>query len=549
MSDAPSPRTWRPEERLLLRSLHGTTRDTAPDPQALARAVTDWPYLLRIARAHGVLPALHTLSQTHDLPIPHEIGGYLSDHAAVCADHARVLEEEVGRVGEALGARNIPALLLRGPRTDQNQPPVAPPVPHILVRASDAWAARACLAELQYHSALPETLGAHDWCRGRELRYQSTVRFADGGHPALMLLWSPVPLNLPAPRAWESLAADAVPAFRSGTSLRAPVGTSRLLLLSLLGAFETWERLSSLVSFAACATAATNHDWARALAAANTSAMTRRLRVAAQLARDLLGVHLPAFAVAGVVDDRHTAALARELTHRLFDVSIDPRAAILRHRLLLRSLDTRRDRWRYALGILGTQTPSLYRAVRASLPTQGPSPLTRTDAPIPATTIGRMLDAGGVTARDTIYDLGCGDGRILIGAARRGARAVGIELDRTTLAAARTAVAAAGVAELVTLVHGDCRNADLSAATVVTMNLGWHLTMELGPRLRTTLPPGTRLLSLNAEIGSWVPEQRLTLTDPAGETDQLYIWRVPGEPGEPTGAERPSRRGGAGPTR
>lgn len=118
--------------------------------------------------------------------------------------------------------------------------------------------------------------------------------------------------------------------------------------------------------------------------------------------------------------------------------------------------------------------------------------------PTPPEAVEAMLDLAGVGPDDTLIDLGCGDGRILVAAARRGARAVGIDLDPQRLEESRQAVEEAGVADRVELAFGDLLRADLLSATVVTMFLTGDAARKVA---QIPMRPGTRVVAHNSDMG------------------------------------------------
>jgi SAM-dependent methyltransferase len=134
-----------------------------------------------------------------------------------------------------------------------------------------------------------------------------------------------------------------------------------------------------------------------------------------------------------------------------------------------------------------------------------------------------MLDAAGVTADDVVYDLGSGDGKIPIWAARRyGAKAVGIEFNADLAALATRNAARAGVADRVEMIHGDIFKEDVSSATVLTLFLGRDLNLRLKPILMT-MRPGTRVVSNAFDMGTWEPDRVINLPD----QNPIYFWIVP----------------------
>ncbi|MGH9579056.1 MAG: SAM-dependent methyltransferase, partial [Terriglobales bacterium] len=134
-----------------------------------------------------------------------------------------------------------------------------------------------------------------------------------------------------------------------------------------------------------------------------------------------------------------------------------------------------------------------------------------------------MLKMAAVSKKDTVYDLGCGDGRIVITAAQRyGARGVGIDIDPERVEEATANVRKAGVADRVKIIRGDLFEADISAATVVTLYLLTELNLKLRPKLLRDLNPGTRIVSHAFAMGDWKPERT---ADVSGTT--VFLWRIP----------------------
>jgi cyclopropane fatty-acyl-phospholipid synthase-like methyltransferase len=135
-----------------------------------------------------------------------------------------------------------------------------------------------------------------------------------------------------------------------------------------------------------------------------------------------------------------------------------------------------------------------------------------------------MLQVAGVTAGDVVYDLGSGDGRIVIIAAEKyGARGVGIEIDPQLIAISREVARGTTVADRVTFIEGDLFTADISAATVVTLYLSPGVNRRLESKLRQELRPGTRIVSHQFPIGRWPPDRAVRASD---GTD-LFLWIVP----------------------
>ena len=145
----------------------------------------------------------------------------------------------------------------------------------------------------------------------------------------------------------------------------------------------------------------------------------------------------------------------------------------------------------------------------------------------PTDVVDRMLRLAAVTRRDTVYDLGSGDGRIVIAAAKTfGARGVGIEIDPVLVAQATANAQAAGVADRVSFRREDAMAADVSGATVVTLYLLSASNVRLRPRLQAQLRPGSRIVAHNFGMGDWEPEKVETFVDAVGTTRTLMLWRI-----------------------
>jgi precorrin-6B methylase 2 len=143
--------------------------------------------------------------------------------------------------------------------------------------------------------------------------------------------------------------------------------------------------------------------------------------------------------------------------------------------------------------------------------------------------VEQMLAAAAVGPTDVVYDLGCGDGRIVIEAARRyGARGVGVDVDPRRVAESSANVRAAGVDHLVTIVQADAATVDLRPATIVTTWTLPTLNLTLRPKLRAELRPGARVVSHTFDMGDWTPT-RVDLV-PLDETIAVYVWTIDPSP-------------------
>jgi hypothetical protein len=138
-----------------------------------------------------------------------------------------------------------------------------------------------------------------------------------------------------------------------------------------------------------------------------------------------------------------------------------------------------------------------------------------------------MLKLAGITANDLVYDLGAGDGRLVIAAATIfGARAVGVEIDPKLVQEGREAAIRAGVADRVSFVWGDLFKTDLRPATAVMLYLLPEINLRLRPKLLEELRPGTPIVSHNFDMGEWAPDRSARVLV-SGGSHRLYLWIVP----------------------
>jgi SAM-dependent methyltransferase len=141
----------------------------------------------------------------------------------------------------------------------------------------------------------------------------------------------------------------------------------------------------------------------------------------------------------------------------------------------------------------------------------------------PPQIVDAMLELASVSSGDTVYDLGCGDGRILISAAKKyGARGVGIDINPARIGEARANALSAGVKDRVSFEVSDLFDAVISDATVVALYLLPEANIRLRPRLLRELKPGTRVVSHSFDMGDWKPEKTKVL-----DGDRIYLWTVP----------------------
>lgn len=142
--------------------------------------------------------------------------------------------------------------------------------------------------------------------------------------------------------------------------------------------------------------------------------------------------------------------------------------------------------------------------------------------PTPQDVVDKMLELAGVKKGDVVYDLGSGDGRIVITAAKKGARAVGFDVDGALVRESRENIRKAGLENLAEIKQQDILTVDLSPATVVTMYLLPDVNLKLKPNLLKQLKPGSRVVSHAFDMGDWKPDKTERVN---GRT--IYLWSIP----------------------
>lgn len=147
--------------------------------------------------------------------------------------------------------------------------------------------------------------------------------------------------------------------------------------------------------------------------------------------------------------------------------------------------------------------------------------------PTPQEVVDRMLELAQVNQGDLLYDLGSGDGRIVITAAKRyGARAVGFEIDHALVIDSQRSIKEAGVEALAEIREEDIRTLDLSAASVLTMYLYPGANLRLRAEILRQLKPGSRVVSHDFGMGDWKPDLVERMTDSSGLVRTIYLWRI-----------------------
>jgi len=191
--------------------------------------------------------------------------------------------------------------------------------------------------------------------------------------------------------------------------------------------------------------------------------------------------------------------------------------------------------FRFVIGLslfasLTTASTAISPATQAPSPKRPDAPQLAPYVPTPQEVVDRMLVLANVQKSDFVVDLGCGDGRIPVTAARKyGARGLGVDIDPVRIAEANANAKAAGVEHLVTFKLQDAMKTDVSTATLVTTYLLSASNLKLRPILTKEMKPGTRIVTHNFSMGDWAPEKSDTFKDAEGRSRTVFLYRIDGK--------------------
>lgn len=186
---------------------------------------------------------------------------------------------------------------------------------------------------------------------------------------------------------------------------------------------------------------------------------------------------------------------------------------------------------RFGLGLSLFASVLLLTAANPDAQTKRPdAPQLAPYVPTPQDVVDRMLILANVQQDDVVVDLGCGDGRIAVTAAKKyGARGLGVDIDPVRISEANANAKAAGVEHLVTFKLQDAMKTDVTSATVVTTYLLSASNLKLRPILTKEMKPGSRIITHNFSMGDWAPEKYDTFKDAEGRVRTIYLYRVDGK--------------------
>jgi hypothetical protein len=367
-------------------------------------------------------------------------------------------------------------------------------------------------------------------------------------HTEQTLRYFPVPLD------FEKLSRRLITIEIAGRKMRTFSVEDTLVMLCVHGAKHFWDRLAWIVDVAELITAQPV-DWALAMQIAAEMKSTRVLLLGLYLAHEFLGAPLPQSFLERAQQDSGVRWLADKVRAQFqgdanSSPGVVPRAVFrlrsrdgigqgMRHLLRLAMSPTERDR----------QTMRLPRALAPLYMLMRPLRLLREYGlglrrrlepdlaifePTPSGVVDQMLRFAEVAPGDVLYDLRCGDGALVVGAAKKhGVRAVGVDISPKRISEALANADHHGVKDQVQFLLQDAKKVDVSEATVVTLYLGTDANLGLVERLRKQLRPGARIISRNFQIPGWIPDRFETHVLPGGMQTYFYLWTI-NEPEEET---------------
>lgn len=527
--------------------------ELSPAQQAQLRALlgaADWDVLMVLAQRHGVLPLLHWhVQQTAPDLLPAAWAEFAGREVQKVAVSNLDLTGELVRMVSALAERGITAVPYKGPvvasqlygnlalRTFGDL--------DILVREREIAAAAAVLETLGYRATFgfdpadprrPSAPGQYAFLHRErrrlvELHTEATLRY--------------FPVRADFGEFWQRLR----PLPLGGASVSTLAPEDLLLFLCVHGAKDFWERLVWIADVAQLARKHPGLDWEAALARAERYGAGRIVRLGLALALDLLEAPLPEAVAARVRADAAAGSLAQQISGQLFAAAGGFAGLARRFWFRVRLHGRLGGGMRYAARLMFAPTEEDWEAVRlprplhflyvlvrpvrlarkygAGLLSRGAVPDLGDYEPTPEEVVTRMLELAEVKPGDVVYDLGCGDGRCVVLAAKKfGARGVGVDADARRVAAARKRVRREGVADCVRILHQDARQVNLREATVVLLTLNGLAHLELREKLRQELAAGARIVARRYPLGGWMPERFEEFADAAGQPNPLFLWRI-----------------------
>ena len=543
-------RDLRPERELILCCSRTHLDDaTSGRVREILRGSLNWSDVMATAFDHYVETFLfENLNLIGDGLVPGKWLNHLQERARKSGGMALLFTSELLRICEIFEAEAVPLIPFKGPvlgwlasgsltrrrflDLDFFVPQKDMPRAANLLKSADFTGV----------SGRPEELaGRAGYVPGQYTFYREATRTQVELHTERTMRYFPVPLD------FEKMSGRLITVELCGRKVRTFSIEDTLIMLCVHGAKHFWDRLSWLLDIAQLV-AAQPVDWPLAMRIAAKLKSTRLLLLGLYLAHELMDAPLPETVLEQARRDSNVQWLAARVLTELAggassQTGVLPRAIFrfrsrdgaadaVRHLFRLATMPTEHDR---ADVHLPKGLGRLFVLVRPwKLIRQygiGLRPGSRPDLagflPMRPEIVDHILKFAAVQPGDVLYDLGCGDGRVVIAAAEKfGIRAVGVDIDPRRIAEAKANARKHGVQDCVQFVLGDAMKIDMTEATIVTLYLGMPGNPRLSDVLQKQLRPGARIISCDFEIYGWPWDEREDHQTAQGDMTSLYLWRI-----------------------
>ncbi|HUP39584.1 MAG TPA: nucleotidyltransferase family protein [Vicinamibacterales bacterium] len=540
MSDEPPLSTLRLEDDILLRCARARWSPVADRLSQMLSRDVDWSYLSWSAEAHGILPLLSWHLEACDWTmVPDRVRDSLSLASRENERRATLASAWIGSTAALLESERVPVLMTRGASSRL--------VSEIdmLVRKRDLGVAHRVLASNGCTAAFatPGTTTAREriFCKAN----RGYVLGAERVDVPINLRYSMTPSSFPVAVDIERLFLGARRIALAGSTILVPSAPDLVLASCLRGTLHLWKRLSDLCDLSELIGQHPDLDWDALFAHAQRARCSSAVALGLMLAGSRLRVELPARVRDEIGRDARAMSMASAVSAPSFTPArrVIPFSERLRFHLALRDTLVRKIEQCLTIAVPGPQDapasaippwldPLFYmvRPLRYAGDVVARVADVRPQRPrwcgTPIEIVDRLLRLARVASSDCVYDLGCGEGRIVIYAATHfGARGVGLDVDEALVDEARQQARLQRVGDRVSFERLDAFDADLRSATLVTLTLAPQWNDRIAPKLRAELPPGARIVAVNTDIAGWEP-QGVEIVRVGDHTCRLYLWEI-----------------------
>ena len=539
----------RPELELVLCSIRANNPANDERMKALFDANVNWSEILACSIEHKLTPAVHDRVRA--------LGA-----ACLAPDQLETLAELVRNIGKSNLAHMNEMLGLNGLFEAARIPAIPFKGPALAWLAYPNFVQRTCVdldfvvpqryipeatLLLQAHGYIPQ-FSPSETQAGRDGPAPGQYAFAPSGNRSFVELHTERTLRyFSRPVDLEELNSRLIRLEIGGKSLRTFSVEDLLVMLCVHGAKHFWERLAWIVDIAQLTTVC-EVNWSLLSEIAAKRGSARLLQLGLYLAHEVVGTPLPQSVLECARNDAHVQWLAGKVLEQYAGKSGTRFGVLHRAVFRFRSCDGYQPGLRQLFRLMMSPTESdrqsvrlprlfssLYRVVRplrlvreyGVASSRNVKPDLAVYIPTPPEIVDQMLRLANITPGDVLYDLGCGDGRIVVAAAEKyGIRAVGVDVNYARIAEARGNARRHGLDKLAQFILGDAKKADLGEATVITMYLGADGNLRLADRLRAQLRSGARIVSRDFQIYGWEPDRVENCVMSNGVLTALFLWTI-----------------------